>query len=92
MQPTQIPEDEQWTGSTVQIIGPPEGLENEVAQLPALVDGVEIGGQQAHRFTVRFEPSAMDRELLRQGKPLYIQFIGGLVPFNICIGVPEGGE
>lgn len=90
MQPTEIPEDEQWTGSQLHIIGPPEGLEEHVAQIPALVDGVEIAGQQAHRFTVRFEPSALDRELIRQGKPVYVQFIGGIVPFNILIGSLEG--
>jgi len=92
MQPTYVPDNERLPDARVEIIGPPEGMEGSVDQVPAMVDEVELAGCPAYRFSIRFAPSAMDRELIRQGHPVWVQLVSGIVPFGVKVGSSQANN
>ena len=92
MQPTYVPDNERLPNARVEIVGPPEGMEGAVDQVPAMVDEVELAGQPAYRFSIRFAPSAMDRELIRQGHPVWVQLVSGIVPFGVKVGSTQANN
>ena len=70
--------------------GPPEGMsEGQVATIHACVREIKDGGLDGTQaVVVAWMPSSDDLDRLKEGAPVYLMCVGGLVPHSVSTVFP----